>query len=95
MKNTQKYSNLIKEEAKRLGFESCGIAKADFLEEEAVNLEYWLKNGYQGNMKYLENYFDKRLDPRLLVYGAKSVISFSFNYFPEQYQKKGTFIIMY
>ncbi len=93
MKNTQKYSNLIKEEAKRLGFESCGIAKADFLEEEAVNLEYWLKNGYQGNMKYLENYFDKRLDPRLLVYGAKSVISFSFNYFPEQYQKKGTFKI--
>ena len=93
MKNTQKYSNLIKEEAKRLGFESCGIAKAEFLEEEAVNLEYWLKNGYQGNMKYMENYFDMRLDPRLLVDGAKSVISLSFNYFPEQYQKKGTFKI--
>lgn len=85
------YSNLIKEEAKRLGFDSCGISKADFLEEEASNLENWLKNGFQGEMQYMENYFDKRLDPRLLVEGAKSVISLSFNYFPEKQQKDGSY----
>ncbi|MCF6181918.1 tRNA epoxyqueuosine(34) reductase QueG [Lutibacter sp.] len=93
MKNNQKYSNLIKQEAKRLGFENCGISKADFLEEEAKNLEMWLKNGYHGNMQYMENYFDKRLDPRLLVDGAKSVISLSFNYFPEQIQNNDTYKI--
>lgn len=58
--NLRTYSQLIKQEAKRLGFESCGIAKAGFLEEEAFNLENWLKNGFQGNMNYMENYFDKR-----------------------------------
>ena len=93
MKNTQKYSKLIKQEAKRLGFESCGISKADFLEEEASNLELWLKNGYHGKMQYMENYFDKRLDPRLLVEGAKSVISLSFNYFPNQTQNKDSYKI--
>lgn len=86
-KNTQ----LIKDEAKRLGFESCGIAKAQFLETDAKNLEWWLKMGYQGEMTYLENYFDKRLDPRLLVDGAKSVISLSFNYFPEHQQNPDTY----
>jgi len=91
--NFKTYTHLIKQEAKRLGFESCGIAKAEFLEKEATNLERWLKKGYHGNMQYMENYFDKRLDPRLLVDGAKSVISLSFNYFPEQYQKEGTFKI--
>lgn len=85
------YSKLIKQEAKRLGFESCGISKAVFLEEEASNLEIWLKNGFQGEMQYLENYFDKRLDPRLLVEGAKSVISLSFNYFPEKKQQKDSY----
>jgi len=93
VKNTQKYSKLIKQEAKRLGFESCGISKADFLEEEASNLELWLKNGYHGKMQYMENYFDKRLDPRLLVEGAKSVISLSFNYFPNQTQNKDSYKI--
>jgi len=87
----QKYSYLIKREAKRLGFESCGIAKAGFLEEEANNLEQWLKNGYHGNMQYMQNYFDKRLDPRLLVDGAKSVISLSFNYYPEELQNKNSY----
>ena len=81
MKNLQSYSNLIKQEAKRLGFESCGISKAGFLDEEASNLESWLNNGFHGEMKYMENYFDKRLDPRLLVDDAKSVISLSYNYF--------------
>ncbi|MFD1293203.1 tRNA epoxyqueuosine(34) reductase QueG [Lutibacter holmesii] len=89
----QTYSNLIKQEAKRLGFESCGISKASFLEEEASNLESWLKSGYQGEMSYLENYFDKRLDPRLLVDNAKSVISLSFNYFPEHVQNKNSYKI--
>ncbi|MDV7186237.1 tRNA epoxyqueuosine(34) reductase QueG [Lutibacter sp. TH_r2] len=93
MKNLKTYSNLIKQEAKRLGFESCGIAKAEFLNNEATNLEQWLKNGYQGKMTYMENYFDKRLDPRLLVDNAKSVISLSYNYFPEEIQIKNSYKI--
>lgn len=80
------YSKLIKEEAARLGFLSCGISKADFLEDEAPRLENWLKNQYQGKLSYMENHFDKRLDPRLLVDGAKSVISLSYNYFTNQSQ---------
>lgn len=91
MKNLNTYSNLIKNEAKRLGFESCGISKAIFLEEEASNLEQWLKKGFHGKMHYMENNFDKRLDPRLLVEGAKSIISLSFNYFPEKPQNKDTY----
>ena len=84
--NRQTYSHLIKSEAKKLGFLFCGIAKADFLEEEAPRLETWLKKGMQGEMHYMENYFDKRLDPRLLVDGAKSVISLGLNYYTEQIQ---------
>ena len=67
-----------------MGFSYCGIAKAGFLEEEAPRLEEWLKRGYQGKMGYLENHFDKRLDPTLLVPGAKSVISLVYNYYPEK-----------
>lgn len=74
----------IKKIAQALGFSYCGIAKAEFLEEEAPRLEAWLKHSYQGKMSYLENYFDKRLDPRLLVPGAKSVISLIYNYYPEK-----------
>jgi len=73
------------------GFQSCGISKADFLEEEAPHLERWLKNNFHGEMKYMENYFDKRLDPRLLVEGSKSVISLSYNYFPEEIQTNKDF----
>ncbi len=80
------YSKLIKSEAKKLGFLFCGIAKADFLEEEAPRLETWLKKGMQGEMQYMENHFDKRLDPRLLVDDAKSVISLGLNYYTEQTQ---------
>lgn len=76
----------IKNEAKRLGFDFCGISKAEFLIEEAPRLEKWLKENKHGQMKYMENYFDKRLDPRLLVDGAKSVISLLFNYYPNQTQ---------
>ena len=79
-KNTQ----LIKSLASHLGFSYCGISKAEFLEEEAPKLEEWLKRGYQGKMSYLENHFDKRLDPTLLVPGAKSVISLLYNYYPEK-----------
>lgn len=93
MSKLKTYSSLINQEAKRLGFDSCGIAKAEFLEEEASNLELWLKKGYQGKMSYMENYFDKRLDPRLLVDGAKSVISLSYNYFPEDTQSKDSYKI--
>ncbi|MEM9685310.1 MAG: tRNA epoxyqueuosine(34) reductase QueG, partial [Bacteroidota bacterium] len=78
---------MIKAEAKRLGFLSCGIAKADFLEEEAPRLEKWLNRNMHGEMKYMENHFDKRLDPRLLVDDAKSVISLLLNYFPSETQK--------
>ncbi|MDB5125459.1 MAG: tRNA epoxyqueuosine(34) reductase QueG [Mucilaginibacter sp.] len=62
----------------------CGISKAEFLEEEAPRLEAWLKKGMHGEMQYMENHFDKRLDPRLLVDGAKSVISLGLNYYPDK-----------
>ena len=82
----RKYSHMIKQEALRLGFMSCGIAKAEFLEEEAPRLENWLKNNHHGEMSYMENYFDKRLDPRLLVEGAKSIVSLTLNYYSEEKQ---------
>lgn len=82
----EKYSQFIKAEAQRLGFLFCGISPAVFLEEEAPLLEKWLKNSYQGEMAYMENHFDKRLDPRLLVEGAKSVISLGLNYYTEDQQ---------
>ena len=69
----------------------CGISKAEFLEEEAPRLEKWLKEKKQGNMSYMENHFDKRLDPRLLVEGAKSVVSLALNYFPEKEQIENTY----
>lgn len=77
------YSQLIKQKAEKFGFQSCGISKAEFLEEEAPRLEAWLNKGYHGEMNYMENHFDKRLNPALLVDGAKSVISLSYNYFPK------------
>jgi epoxyqueuosine reductase len=91
--NKEKYSNSIKAEAKRLGFLSCGISKAGFLEAEAPRLENWLKNQMQGQMAYMENNFDKRLDPTLLVDGAKSVISLLLNYYPSQEQNADTYKI--
>ena len=81
------YSTLIKEEAAKLGFTFCGISKAEFLEEEAPRLEAWLSKGMHGEMAYMENYFDKRLDPRLLVDGARSVISLGINYYTDQKQQ--------
>ncbi len=84
--NKSKYSSLIKAEAKRLGFISCGISKAGFLEEEAPRLEKWLNNNMNGDMQYMENHFDKRLDPTKLVEGSKSVISLLLNYYPQETQ---------
>ena len=81
--NTQ----LIKTEAKRLGFLSCGISKAQFLEEEAPRLEKWLSQEMHGEMQYMENHFDKRLDPTKLVQDSKSVISLLLNYYPAQIQE--------
>ncbi|MGE0770865.1 MAG: tRNA epoxyqueuosine(34) reductase QueG [Cyclobacteriaceae bacterium] len=80
----EKRTQFIKSTAARLGFQFCGISKAQFLDEEAPKLTEWLRRGYQGKMSYLENHFDKRLDPTLLVPGAKSVISLVYNYFPEK-----------
>lgn len=89
----EKYSKFIKEEAKRLGFLSCGISKAGFLEEEAPRLENWLKNNRNGQMAYMENHFDKRLDPTLLVDDGKSVVSLLLNYYPELFQNDESFKI--
>jgi epoxyqueuosine reductase len=80
---------LLKSEAKRLGFIEACVARADFLSDEAPRLEEWLKHGLHGSMRYMENHFDKRLDPRKLVPGAKSVVSLAFNYFPEPSELEG------
>ena len=76
-------TQLLKAEALRLGFMEARVAAAGFLAEEAPRLEQWLASGFQGSMRYMENHFDKRLDPRKLVPGAKSVVSLSFNYYCE------------
>jgi len=86
-------TRLIKQKAYELGFQNIGIAQAGFLEEEAPRFENWLKNGYHGKMTYMENHFDKRLDPTKLVPGAHSVISLSYNYYPEKQQIDNTYKI--
>ncbi len=78
------HTQLIKQIAARLGFQYCGISRAEFLEEEAPRTEEWLRRGYHGKMKYMENHFDKRLDPTKLVEGARSVVSLVYNYYPEK-----------
>lgn len=93
MLNKEKYTEMIKTEAKRLGFLSCGVSKAEFLEEEAPRLEKWLQNNMHGEMKYMENHFDKRLDPTILVEGSKSVISLLLNYFPQELQDQSSYKI--
>ena len=86
MQVKEKYTQLLKNEAIRLGFMSCGIAEACRLNEDAIRLENWLKKGYQGTMQYMERNFDARIDPSLLVPGAKSVITLLFNYAPSEVQ---------
>lgn len=93
MNTSTQHTQLIKAEAKRLGFLSCGVSKAGFLETEAPRLEQWLHNNMHGEMQYMENHFDKRLDPTKLVAGSKSVVSLLYNYFPKETQKEGTYKI--
>ena len=93
MNSITKHTSMIKTEAKRLGFLSCGISKAGFLEEEAPRLEKWLNQNMHGEMQYMENHFDKRLDPTKLVEGSKSVISLLLNYFPSEDQNPDSYKI--
>ncbi|MFC0262444.1 tRNA epoxyqueuosine(34) reductase QueG [Fontibacter flavus] len=86
---SDKYAGIIKSQAKKLGFDFCGIAKAEFLEEEAPKLEQWLNQHYHGEMAYMANHFDKRLDPTKLVDGAKTVVSLIYNYYPSERLSEG------
>ena len=85
--NASKFKQAIKNKASELGFFYCGFSKVSFLEEEAPHLEKWLKNNYQGSMAYMANHFDKRLNPKLLVDDANTVISLLLNYHTETLQK--------
>lgn len=78
------YSNLIRAKALEYGFMGAGIARVEYMEEEAKRLEQWLEAGYHGEMSYMSNHFDLRTDPARLVPGAKSVISLMYNYYPEE-----------
>lgn len=78
----QEKSRLIKSLASQQGFDACGIAKAQPLDEDARRLEKWLKSGHQGSMQYMERNFDLRVDPTRLVPGARSVITLLYNYYP-------------
>jgi epoxyqueuosine reductase len=78
-----KKTAFIKSTAQKLNFDYCGISKAEFLAEDAERLKKWLDNEYHGQMSYMINHFDKRVDPRALVDDARSVISLLYNYFPE------------
>ena len=82
----QNHSQFIKQTANQLGFDYCGIAKAEFLNEDAKRLEAWLQKGFNGSMQYMKNYFDLRINPQKLVPNAKSVITVLKNYYPEQTQ---------
>jgi len=84
MSPIEKHTAFIKDTAKSLGFDFCGIAKAEYLQEEAPRVENWLNQNMHGAMGYMENHFDMRLDPTKLVPGAKSVVSLLYNYYPEQ-----------
>ena len=72
------------EEADRLGFDACGIARATALEEESAHVEQWLEGEREGEMGYLTRNKEKRYDPRLLVEGTRSVVTVLYNYFPKQ-----------
>ena len=89
MNKLSSHTKIVKEAALSLGFEFCGIAKAQKLDNDARRLEQWLKQGMHGNMKYMENYFDLRIDPQKLVPNARSVITLLMNYFPSEKQGEG------
>jgi epoxyqueuosine reductase len=90
IQNAHHHTTFVKQAAAALGFDYCGVAKAQLLTEDARRLEKWLHQGYHGSMQYMENHFDLRIDPTQLVPGAKSVITLLINYFPEQQQPPGT-----
>jgi epoxyqueuosine reductase len=91
MKNSPtKWSKLIKEKSKEFGFSFCGISKVQFLEKEAPRLERWLNESRHGKMNWMENHFDMRLNPALIVPGAKSIISLLANYYPENFQTENS-----
>ncbi len=85
----EKHTEFIKSTAKSLGFDYCGIAKAEQLDDDARRLESWLNKGFQGKMDYMNNYFDLRINPCKLVPGAKSVITLLLNYYPSHRQNPG------
>lgn len=85
--NRTSLTQFIKSESGKMGFAFCGISKAEKLETEAAQLEAWLQKGLHGKMHYMENHFEKRVDPSLLVPGAKSVISLMYNYYSEKKQE--------
>jgi epoxyqueuosine reductase len=87
MNTLSNHTETIKTIAKQLGFSFCGIAAAEQLDDDAFRLEKWLKQGMHGSMTYMENYFDKRINPKLLVPDAKSIITLMFNYYPHQKQQ--------
>ncbi|MBC7948179.1 MAG: tRNA epoxyqueuosine(34) reductase QueG [Chitinophagaceae bacterium] len=83
----QQHTYQVKQMASRLGFDYCGVARAERLDEDAERLQQWLNRGMHGSMKYMENHFDLRVDPTRLVPGAKSVITILKNYFPSEQQQ--------
>ena len=93
MSTTTEHTKKIKQKALDLGFSAIGISKADYLEKESKQLKEWLDKDFHGEMQYMENHFEKRIDPRELVEGAKSVISVLFNYYPKEKQNKNTYKI--
>jgi len=88
--NLHTHTHIIKQIATSLGFDYCGIAKATYLNEDAKRLSSWLNNSFHGSMKYMENYFDLRVDPTKLVPGAKSVITLLLNYYPTEQPKQSS-----
>lgn len=90
MDKLQLLSSFIKKTASALGFNHCGIAKAQPLDDDARRLEQWLQKGFHAGMKYMENHFELRIDPQKLVSNAKSVITLMENYYPAQQQEPGT-----
>jgi epoxyqueuosine reductase len=85
---TEQHTKTVRSLAQTMGFDECGIAAACKLDDDAKRLENWLSKGFHGEMKYMENHFDMRVDPTRLVPGAKSVITLLYNYYPEEIQSK-------
>lgn len=90
MNQLKRHTAFTRETAMRLGFDHCGIARAQRLDDDAIRLENWLRKGMHGTMQYMENYFDLRIDPTRLVPGAKTVITLLKNYYPSTQQQPGT-----